>query len=310
MLGSGVNTTTLKLYNFDSGDRCLLGIESVPTVPLDGFEASDFTLDCGYSGTPGTANRATFLYGQHIYLRRLRVQNFGGSNAAQMIVVLAASVQSEDCVVEECTIDATVTGIGNATCVLIGFVGNSGNLHRFCVTRNCTCRGPATGTAHGIHPGSALGFIAEGNQLVDLSSGIYDPPYAPGTETASDIIIRHNYFRNAQNGIGYSGRAWPLGRMIVHDNVMDIRNNGTGILLLGNTNPIVYTALIIRKNVIRNVNWDAVPGTITGVNISRVQDLNIQFNTINNTTTGTGIVTANVTNATVNNNINTSGQSV
>jgi hypothetical protein len=228
-----------------------------------------------------------------------------------MLVLQAAAVLTEDSVIEACAIDASVSSIGAATCVLIAFGGNDPNQHKYCVVRNCNLRGAGSGTAHGIMPGCALGFVAEGNELVDLSSGIYDPPYPPGTETASDIIIRHNYIRNAQNGIGYSSRAWPLARMIVHDNVMDIANGGTGVQLLGSTNPTIYTSLIIRKNVIRYVGWDVgPPGSITGVNVSRVQDLNVQFNTINNTTAGTGVVTANVTNSTVDNNINTAGQAV
>lgn len=314
ILGSGANATTLKLLNPDGADRCAIGMRSVPTVPLDGFEASDFTIDLNFSGagaTPGAANRAVFLYGRHLYFKRLRITNFGGTTSGQIIVLQAAAVQTEDSVVEECTIEPG-SSIGNATCVLAGFGGNSGNPHDYCGVRNCFLRGLAggTGAIHGIMPGCGRGFIAEGNDLIDLASGVYDPPHPPGMEIGRDIILRHNYFRNVLNGINYSGRAHPLHRMIVHDNVMDVQSNGTGIALLGKINPVIYTALIIRKNIIRSVNWDSSPpGAIAyGISVSRVQDLVVQHNIINNA--AIGVTTSMVMHSTVNNNINTQGKTV
>src|SRR5262245_37393801 len=56
LIDSGINATTLQLSNSDKTDRAAIGMPSVPTVPLDGFEASDFTIDCHYPGGGALAN--------------------------------------------------------------------------------------------------------------------------------------------------------------------------------------------------------------------------------------------------------------
>src|SRR6185503_6351401 len=47
-MGSGINATTVRLYNPNAGSRCAIGLPSNPVTALSGFEASDFLLDCGY----------------------------------------------------------------------------------------------------------------------------------------------------------------------------------------------------------------------------------------------------------------------
>lgn len=322
LLGSGLAATTLKLANVSQGDRAVIGMQTAAQSALEGFEASDFTIDCNFSVvtppnnavTPGVANRAIFVFGTHIYLHDLRIVNFGGTDSVAMTVVVPASSFSDDCVVEGCTI-AAPSHTGASPCIFVGFGGNWEHPNRNCVLRNCFCRGPGTGdipdlfsALYGVAPRGASGFIVEGNHFVNLISGVYD---APNTETSVDILVRHNHFRNVSKGINYSYRTWPLHRMIVHDNVFDVSTyfpGATAIALLGTSGSTVYTALIVRKNIIRHLKWDTAPENITGIDVSWAKDLNVQFNTINNTTTGTGVRTANVQFPTVTPNLNTSGR--
>lgn len=309
IIGSGINVTTLKLSNFNGNDRAAIGMPPTPFAPLDGFEASDFTIDCGYGSlTLLNGNRAVFVYGKNIYLHRLRIIGFGGNTTYPLYVVQPATIDSYNCVVEECLIEAPASS-GSAELVLIGFTGTTNSPHAFCVARNNLLKGiSGTSIVNGLTPGCGIGFIAEGNHFQDLASGITE---LAAMETSRDIIIRHNYLRNVTTGINYARSTQVVQRMVIHDNLMDIRNSGKGIRLVGTSTNTVYTTLIIRKNIIRNINWDATtPGTITGVEVSRAQDLVAQFNIINNYGTNQGIVRNNIGSPTVTNNINSAGTAI
>jgi hypothetical protein len=80
LLGAGMNVTTLRLVGIPYDQfRWMIAA----TIPLNGFEASDFTVDSNLSG-----NEETFIgafafnvWGNHVHIRRIRVVNWGGKVA-------------------------------------------------------------------------------------------------------------------------------------------------------------------------------------------------------------------------------------
>lgn len=329
--GAGVAATTLKLVGATGQYRTAIGMKAYPTVDaLDiGFEASDFSIDCGFnsSTSANTANTAVALYGKNIRVRRLHIFNFGGNSHSRVVILEPGGRSSENVVVDSCILEAQ--SFGSSPVALIGFGGFATDQHRFSVVRNCVCRGPIPGPdpepgfeeipkihhrIHGIAPGPALGFIAEGNQLINLLSGFYD---FPETQTSADLIIRYNYCRNVGQGINFL-RTWPLHRLIAHDNLIDVGTDfnespppselPTGISLrVGNAT--TYHTVILRKNVIRHVRWDSTPPPPDlsggGIYVKNATNLNVQYNIINNATTG--VKAEYVTNKLLAPNVNSAG---
>lgn len=311
ILGSGVSTTSLKM-TVSSGVRSVLGYPYSPIVPLSGgFEASDFTIDCNFIGgslPANSARRAIFVYGTHILLRRLRVINFGATISGLNAAVTFAAVDSEDCVMEDCTVENPGVLSGTPQIALVQLIGTSTQPHRFCVVRNCYLSGSPTAATpasiFGIVPGAGLGLIVEENQLKNLGAGIYDGgDFSSG---APDLVIRNNYIRNVTNGVRFFQSSSQIGRLILHDNTIEVATaNSAGISILG-SGSIRYNTLIIRKNIIRDVNWSAT-NSIWGIDVSYGTDVNVENNLINNTSTANGVKRVNNTYQRIENNRNTAG---
>lgn len=306
ILGSGISATTLKLVTTNGQYRFAIGMKSYPEplVPLTSFEASDFTVDCGFSSSAPawTANTAVAVFGNHIYLRNLKVINFGGMNHNPVVAVEAGGRQTENAGLDSCIVEAPDNFGDTPAAIMIAFRGFAAEQHRYCFVRNCVCRGPGTGALpaircnlFGISSGAAVGFIAEHNQVLNAQAGIYD---LPGTQDASDIILRHNHFRNVTTGIDFPNRTWPFGRLIAHDNLVEgvgiEASPGHGMRFVSSL-AWPFQALILRKNIIRDALLESTTlnSWLTGIKVDSVAHLTIESNLINNAPGGAGVTIAN-----------------
>lgn len=177
MLGSGIGVTTLRLVSVPATEsRVAIGMDMGLTSGLQGFEASDFSIDANLTlnNASGCAAAGIAVHGRHVYLRRIRVFDFGGRNdAVAQKAIIAAAQNSDDCVVESCVVEKP--GAANiAPVTFYYFGGNPTSPHRFCVVRNCSGRAienieapsiPAIANAlyRAIDLGAGIGTIIEGN---------------------------------------------------------------------------------------------------------------------------------------------------
>ena len=152
--GSGMSSTTLKLVgaSFDHRAYHAIGCPELGSSPfgtgapfstLDGFEASDFCVDCAIASQPNQAVTcgAIFIRGQHTRLRRIRAINFGrqgtrelspecfvfGVCGADFIKPQGVDAMEDvpDCVVEECIVEQPgLNNVKETTCI-IGFEGDA-----------------------------------------------------------------------------------------------------------------------------------------------------------------------------------------
>src|SRR5205807_7149723 len=116
---------------------------------LNGFEASDFTIDCNIAGQPSqkVACGGISVCGKHTRLSRLRVINYGTQTPSAECFVLTAGLATpgldiSDCVIEDCIVEQP--GLNNAReCTCISMSGSEDQVSgvmafpRGCVIRNC-----------------------------------------------------------------------------------------------------------------------------------------------------------------------------
>ena len=149
IVGSGIDVTTVKLAPASpTADKAYFAIGADDLALIDGFEASDFTVDCNLGALAGVAAGAIKVYGTHILIQRVRAINFGTRSATQKGMVIAtagadpALPEPFDCVVEECVIEQPYdSNVRETTCVSLNARENSNGVlayHRACVIRNCT----------------------------------------------------------------------------------------------------------------------------------------------------------------------------
>ncbi|HTG45367.1 MAG TPA: hypothetical protein VK633_12625, partial [Verrucomicrobiae bacterium] len=233
LLGSGMGVTTLKLVSVLSGQaRSAIGMNHTNTAtPLDGFEVSNFTVDCGFlSAVSNTANRAIAVYGKHIFLHRIRAINFGGNIEDAVYPVMSAAADgSENCIIQECVVESpAATAATQSVLYFFSFGGATTSPHRFCVIRDCAGRGSATFEPaptvspkhYGVAPGCGVGTIIEGNQFANIAVGISNLGMA---ELGRDLVVWSNYFRNVWKGVFLRGSgSAELGRVITSDNIVEV----------------------------------------------------------------------------------------
>ena len=154
IIGAGRSATTLKVVGAISPVYLTLAIGNDPAGNfLDGFEASDLTVDCNMRGHTGkgVAIGAIAAQGRRIRLRRIRAIDFGteaapGADWVECFVIAAGGASPDrpeayDSVIEDCLIDHPYRGnTGNTTCTIF-FAGEDANgwpaYHRACVVRRC-----------------------------------------------------------------------------------------------------------------------------------------------------------------------------
>jgi hypothetical protein len=123
IIGAGMFATTIKVVGATNQNLLTRAIsfETFPNPPgspnnLDGFEASDFTIDCNMRGHIGTrvAIGAIWAPGRRIRLRRIRAIDFGTetfpAKAIECFVLSSGGAapalpEASDCVIEDCLIE-------------------------------------------------------------------------------------------------------------------------------------------------------------------------------------------------------------
>lgn len=333
MLGSGIGVTTFRLVSVPATEsRVAIGMDMGLANGLQGFEASDFAVNANLSGNTATdcAAAGIAVHGKHIYLRRIRVFDFGGRNpAVAQKTIIAAAQNSNDCVVDSCIIENPAAA-NVAPVTFYYFGGNPSSPHRFCVIRNCAGRPienieapsiPSIASAQyrAIDPGAGIGTIIEGNQIANCAAGVY-------SEVASrDTVIWNNYFRNVLMGAWFQNNSGTsLGRVILSDNVVELATMAgslsgetsagsgaywrTGICLNSTQSGVRFDEAILRKNVIRDVQDPAgVTSGLRGLRVQRCGALIAENNVINNVGTALAAVAQNCTKLKFFNNQNVDG---
>lgn len=154
IIGAGRSATTLKVVGAISPVYLTLAVGNHSTDNfLDGFEASDLTVDCNMRGHAGkgVAIGAIAAQGRRIRLRRIRAVDFGtetapGKHWVECFVMTAGGAapdrpEAYDSVIEDCLIDHPYRGnTGNTTCAIFGAGENATGwpaYHRACVIRGC-----------------------------------------------------------------------------------------------------------------------------------------------------------------------------
>jgi hypothetical protein len=324
IVGSGMGVSIIQLTGLATGTRYVVGTDFAHTDLNLGFELSDVTIDCAL-GSAGTASSvgAIRVRGKHVFLRRIKVINYGtNSSGATITVITAAGDDSENCVIEECVIDPhPAVHVGKA--IWYSFE-TSTSFHRFCAIRNCAGRGGLlTDTIEpppdvsdkdyaAIAPGVGLGTIVEGNQFANVYYGIY----ASG-QAAKDVVICNNYLRNVYRGVYWDqgSGATPVGRVIAFDNIAEISravSNPFGLQFTGSSGADRFTDLVLRRNIVRQVT-DAnhsVRTDMTGISVAQCTRLITENNVINDAGTSgntRAVVFTNCTSRKFFNNQNDSG---
>jgi len=280
IVGAGMGATTLRLIGVaESTNRHAIGMDPAGSQ-MNGFEISDLTIDCNFSNNSASnsSSGGISVHGKSLWLRRVRVINFGSTAASPgtyFSALSAAEVGSENCVVEECVVESP--GVGQlGTYHLIRFGGTYASPHRLCVVRNCALRAsdefqtPAllSSLYAAINPGAGAGTTIEGNRIANCRIGVGQIPAGFATV---DLLVRENYMRNVNKGFfGEMTGAPAIGRLVVLDNFIEVGfletttglTEPTGVELKASSS---YQAnkLAIRKNVIRDAAAPA--GTTSGI---------------------------------------------
>jgi hypothetical protein len=324
IVGSGMGATTLKLLPTSGATRYAVGTNFASTE-LTGFELSDLTIDCNLPTNPqaNTGAGAIRVRGKHIYLRRIKVKNYGAANG-EIAIITAAGEASENCVIDDCTADPPATGhAGQATVYVFESTTDINKHHRFCAIRNCAVRGsgnfensiPAISadSLRAIAPGTGLGTVIEGNQVVNCSVGVYSGA------TAKDMVFWNNYFRNVSIGFWFKNNTnAAIGRLVFIDNFVELATAAnsltdgdwkTGIRLNSTQSATQFKQLVLRKNLIRDVaEPSGVNASLRGINVQRCGELVAENNIIDNVSTDEAVRFANCQSRKFFNNQNTAGQ--
>jgi hypothetical protein len=300
IVGSGIGVTIMHLIGVPTGEvRTAIGTNynGPGSFPLSGFEATDFTIDCGFnSAVASSGNFGVAIYGKDILFKRVRVINFGANNAGGFYAAINAAfwssenVEISDCVVESPT--PASSSLNQSKLAFYYFGGSTNSPHRLCTVRNCAGRGDTAiepppsirDYIVGIVIGTGIGTVIDGNQLANVASAIQLPSL---TEPTKDAIIWNNYARNVWKGIDIPVTSGSVGRLVITDNVFDLGDslsNPVGISLPGNAVDR-YGQVVLRKNLIRFVKDPAVPAVaLKGIDVSGATNLIVENNIISNMT--------------------------
>jgi hypothetical protein len=264
---------------------------------IDGFDLSDCSIDCGYTGSDQVA-AAVRVKGKDIYIRRVQATNFGSSLTAEYGVIIGGAGASENCAIDQCiaqTPSMHVNNVGKASFFKFYASSASAIPHRFCVIRNCTGSTTAaniTSQYRGIDPGMGIGTIIEGNQIANVYAGLWS------LLPTSDLVVRNNYFRNVDRGLSFTvASSYQGGRIIALDNQIELTNfladNPAGIWIGVDAG---YQHITIRKNLIRDITDLSTPTLgLYGMQIRWCAEAIIENNIINNTNLTYGINYGNFT---------------
>ena len=268
-------------------------INSAWTVPIDGVEASDLTVDLNLQNQSVIhCPSAVSLGGSDNRLSRIRGINWGSTWSGGECFVLALaghfSLRPEgynNGVIEDCIVEQPAPGVANVQTTTAISVGapdpvqsrkTGGWVIRGCVVRNITV-GSSAGIPSSFNAYGAGGRGCEisGNYAYDLISEDanhqINSVYAD-TWDNNDIVIRDNSFLNVRNGIIYWTYAYSQTNIAVLNNLITVTNGGTGISFWATTG--VMRKLRINGNIV----YPHVAGTVLSSAIGATGDIEFSAN--------------------------------
>src|SRR6266511_6031843 len=217
-VGSGIYLTTLKIVGVSNPypQHSAFATIKLPTDAgnpaqwLDGFEASDFTVDCNLDGQPGTDAICGAIVldagGRHIRIRRVRAIHFGSrapnGQYSENFVFYANSRDIRapgvsDVVIEDCIAELPSPNISwNSTIFNIGGVEDGiSKYHSGCVLRNnyVNCEivyGPLT----------AVNTITFSNPIATITTQKPHGHVKPGNVSMQGVLVNGST-DNAFNGV-------------------------------------------------------------------------------------------------------------
>lgn len=313
IVGAGMGLTTIKLVGATTpytGDEyhCIKFPFDEKLSP-DGFECSDFTVDCNSTGqlNPQVSCGAIALPagGRHVRIRRVRVINFGShgpeDNYRENLVICISgnNVQKTNvvnCVIEDCVAEQPSPNVKwNSTILAVaGSVDSTRTYYsRGCVLRNnyVSCQADDNTLPHAMMSADCgTGSVVEGNRLLHGATG------GPWHDTAStiDLTVRDNFYYDVWTGpaqnLGYQyadGSPGTVGNWIVENNI--ITQSGsvpfpiTAILsniadqVRFEAIPYAFRNVLVRGNIIRQMDG---PGDRSGITLRSTCNLRVEENII------------------------------
>ncbi|MBI2928155.1 MAG: hypothetical protein HYY24_21000, partial [Verrucomicrobia bacterium] len=243
VVGAGVNETTLLVAAAPTGNTAAIGNPDSPPA-LDGFEASDLTINCDFGNNPNaTSIGGIAVNGTHVAIRRGRVLGFGSRSSSTVCRVIAAARSADtalatDCVIEGCIVDSPYipppdppATVGPVTCLHLGKTTDADDYyHKACGIRNCfvDCGAANLGNKFvGIEASGGGGTVVEENRIINCH---YGGPYQDGTNIPTkDLVVRGNYYYNVRYGIYLSvpSSISPIGRVVLLENEVELDTTGT-----------------------------------------------------------------------------------
>ncbi len=185
--GSGMGLTTLRIVGA-AGPYSHYGVIAAVEY-LDGFDASDLTVDCNVEGQlhPNAVCAAINIHsgGRHVRIRRVRAINFGSRAPVDTYIenfvfyvsvpttdtpqaLIAQGEDGHDCVLEDCIAERpTPNSITNSTILLIGGGERGDALAYF--ARGCAIRHCWVDTRHVCGPVVEIDSIAYAGGLATVT---------------------------------------------------------------------------------------------------------------------------------------------
>lgn len=326
IVGAGQDTTIIQMAGFYGSDAFYAIGWDPSLLYVNGYEITSLTIDCNLSGSPGMATGGIRLNGRNILIKDVTVKNFGnngfaGTNGIGIFLGGDFNSALTNAVVDSCRIyqpSPYMAGVNNVGIRLQSRIQGSGSClaHQYCVVRNCFIQGLPDEMAleeylefksladwlvwtdyeiRGIMAEGGNGTIIENNRIFDCTYG--GPYYDEGSDSGGitgDLIIRNNYYRNVVRGVSIKrwNDQYPLytiGRMIVLDNQIDLRNvpEAIGIALdayYDNASYLAYRNGIVRGNRIRPVDGVAAAPGLQGIKALSVDKLTMDNNWVDAST--------------------------
>lgn len=321
IIGAGLAETILQVSGVPSGNAVAIGNVGNPPY-LDGFEASDLTIDCNLGGNANaTGVGGIAVNGKHVYLCRLRVHNFGVKDSTNICRAISAALsgdgaEAEDCVIDACRVDSPASSShssGRVTCLHLGRAAAAGAaFHQSCVIRNCfvDC-GSTSKPFRGIEASGGSGTLVESNQILNCQ---YGGPYQDTTSSIStrDLVVRGNYYSNVRYGIYLSVPAsiTPIERVVLLENAIELETAGTpeGIRIDGANTLGRFQVLVVRGNLIRHIDGASGPSGTLGIRLNACTDAILENNVVNVATADNAVRHDYCTNVKVFNNQKSDGE--
>lgn len=295
IVGAGMGVTTLKLTSHTANEIThAIGMDLTGSEFLQSFELSDLTIDANVTGSTGNlCGGAVSITGRDIYIRRVRVKNFGSSKANTSFSVILAgkaravySYEVQNNVIEDCIFQSPGYFNTGVKAKLLCFEGEVVSTvvysSKSCVIRNCDVdAGSLANPIVAISPGIGLGTIIEQNQIYNCQTGV-----ELANEAAQDLVIWDNLFHNVTTGFTFTNTtSEQVKRLVLLGNIINLEHSSSakGIVVSGSSTEQNFRQIVARKNIIRDVTFPAGNTVdMIGLTLANIQDAIVEDNIINN----------------------------